>query len=82
MVNGANSESEKRFAEKVARLLGKLGTGGSDAHSNQGIAKGATLFQGDIRGEKDLLEALTAGAFTPMVGFNSGLISYCGDLLA
>ena len=80
VVNGANSESENRFAQKVARLLGKRGTGGSDAHSNQGIAKGATLFHGDIRGEKDLLEALRAGAFTPMEGFNSGRISYYGDL--
>lgn len=82
VVNGANSEAENRFAQGVARLLGKRGTGGSDAHSNQGIAKGATLFHGDIRGEKDLLEALRAGAFTPMEGFNSGRISYYGDLPA
>ncbi|MQF48793.1 hypothetical protein FIM08_02685 [SAR202 cluster bacterium AC-647-N09_OGT_505m] len=82
VVNGANSERENRFAQKVAGLLGKRGTGGSDAHSIQGIAKGATLFHGDIRGEKDLLEALKAGAFTPMEGFNSGRISYYGDLPA
>lgn len=80
VVNGANSENENRFAQQVAELLGRRGTGGSDAHSIQGIAKGATMFHGDIRGEVDLLEALRAGAFTPIEGFNSGRISYYGAL--
>ena len=79
VVNGANSESENRFAQQVAGLLCKKGTGGSDAHSMQGIAKGATMFDGDIRGQEDMLEALRAGAFTPIEGFNSGRISYYGN---
>ena len=79
VVNGCNSESENRFAQEVAMVLGKRGTGGSDAHSTQGIARGSTLFHGDIRGEKDLLEALRSGAFTPVEGFNTGRISYYGD---
>jgi predicted metal-dependent phosphoesterase TrpH len=79
VVNGCNSESENRFAQEVARVLGKRGTGGSDAHSTQGIGRGSTLFHGDIRGEKDLLEALRAEAFTPVEGFNTGRISYYGD---
>ncbi|MBF8267120.1 MAG: metal-dependent phosphoesterase [Dehalococcoidia bacterium] len=80
VVNGGNSEAENRFAQEVARALGKRGTGGSDAHSTQGIGRGSTLFHGDIRGEKDLLEALRAGAFTPVEGFNVGRTSYYGDL--
>ena len=79
VVNGCNSESENRFAQEVAKILGKRGTGGSDAHSTQGIARGSTLFHGDIRSEKELLEALRAGAFTPVDGFNTGRISYYGD---
>ena len=80
VVNGANSIEENRFAEQVAGILGKSGTGGSDAHSTQGIGKGSTFFHGDIRGEKDLLEALRAGAFTPAEGFNSGKTSFYGSV--
>ena len=35
--NGANTERENGFALEVARSLGELGTGGSDAHSTEGI---------------------------------------------
>jgi predicted metal-dependent phosphoesterase TrpH len=78
VVNGANSMEENRFAEQVASILGRSGTGGSDAHSIQGIGKGSTFFHGDIRGQKDLLEALRAGAFTPAEGFNAGRTSFYG----
>ena len=80
VVNGANSLEENKFAEEVARILGRSGTGGSDAHSTQGIGKGSTFFHGDIRGEKDLLEALRAGAFTPVEGFNRGEPTFYGDI--
>jgi predicted metal-dependent phosphoesterase TrpH len=72
VVNGANSEEENRFALEVARLLGKPGTGGSDAHSVHGLGKGVTIFDGPIRNEKDFLEALRAGAFRPGEGFPVG----------
>ena len=72
VVNGGNIEVENRFAQGVAKALGWWGTGGSDAHSVQGLGKGATSFKGDIRNEKDLLEALRAGDFTPVEGFHVG----------
>lgn len=72
VVNGGNIEVENRFAQGVAKALGRWGTGGSDAHSVQGLAKGATAFKGDIRSEEDLLEALRAGDFTPVEGFHVG----------
>jgi hypothetical protein len=77
VVNGGNIEVENRFAQDVTRVLGRWGTGGSDAHSTQGFGKGATLFHGDIRNEKDLLEALREGDFTPVEGFHVGkAVSY------
>ncbi len=72
VVNGGNIEVENRFAQGVAKALGKWGTGGSDAHSLQGLGKGATVFKGDIRNEADLLEALRAGEYTPVEGFHVG----------
>ena len=72
MVNGANNEVENRFAQDVAKLLGRRGTGGSDAHSTNGLGKGVTMFQGKIRNEADLLEALRAGDFFPVEGFHLG----------
>ena len=72
VVNGANNEAENRFAQGVVQILGLCGTGGSDAHSVNGLGKGATVFNGDIRNTADLLEALRAGDFFPVAGFNRG----------
>ena len=81
VVNGGNMDAEENlFAQRVAAQLGTPGTGGSDAHSIQGIARGSTLFHGDIRNERDLLDALRAGAYTPIEGYNKGRISPYGDL--
>ena len=78
VVNGGNIEVENRFAQEVTNVLGRFGTGGSDAHSTQGFAKGTTVFKGDIRNEGDLLEALRAGEFFPVEGFHVGRPSYYG----
>jgi hypothetical protein len=72
VVNGANSEEENRFALEVARRMGTRGTGGSDAHSAQGLGRGVTRFEEEIRSEAEFLEALRAGAYTPAEGFNRG----------
>lgn len=72
VVNGGNSERENRFAQAVAELLGRAGTGGSDAHSVAGLGKGTTAFRGDIRNEADLIEALRAREFVPVEGFHVG----------
>lgn len=75
VVNGGNIEIENRFAQDVVKALGRSGTGGSDAHSTQGLGKGATIFKGEIRNQKDLLEALKAGDFMPVEGFHVGRVS-------
>lgn len=72
VVNGGNIEIENRFAQGVTKVLGMWGTGGSDAHSTQGFAKGVTVFKGHIRNEQDLLEALRSGEFMPVEGFHVG----------
>ena len=83
VVNGSFvDEEENRFAQEVAAHLGCPGTGGSDAHSHHGIGRGATLFHGDIRHERDLIDALRAGACTPLEGYNREQISFYGDLPA
>jgi predicted metal-dependent phosphoesterase TrpH len=79
VVNGGNIEIENRFAQEVTRVLGRSGTGGSDAHSTQGMAKGVTLFRGDIRNASDLLEALRGGDFVPVEGFHVGRATYYGE---
>ena len=72
VVNGGNIEVENRFAQEVSKVLGRWGTGGSDAHSTNGLGKGSTTFSGDIRNERDLLDALRAGDFNPVEGFHVG----------
>ena len=72
VVNGGNIEVENRFAQEVAAVLGRWGTGGSDAHSTDGFARGVTVFKGDIRNERDLLEALRSGDFAPVEGYHVG----------
>ena len=78
VVNGGNIEVENRFAQEVTGVLGRWGTGGSDAHSTQGLGKGTTIFRGDIRNERDLLEALRAGEFFPAEGFHVGRTTFYG----
>ena len=79
VVNGANTEEENRFALEVTRLLGRPGSGGSDAHSTHGIGRGVTAFHGEVRSEAEFLEALRAGAYTPAEGFNVGRLRYFGQ---
>ena len=78
VVNAGTAEDENRFALEVNALTGRPGTGGSDAHSIHGIARGATVFHGDIRNQRDLLDALRAGAYTPIEGLNRGQITFYG----
>ena len=72
VANGSNTDKENLFTLDVARHLGFVGTGGSDAHSTHGIGKCVTIFDGDIRTESDLIEALRAKAFTPAQGLHIG----------
>ncbi len=63
--NGGNTPEENEFAAAVARELGLRGTGGSDAHSLHGLGRCVTVFDGDVRSEADLIEALRNRAFAP-----------------
>jgi len=81
VVNGGNLEKENRFSQEVTWLWGRAGTGGSDAHSVNGLGKGVTVFPGDVRTQDDLLEALKAGEFFPVEGFHLGQpVEYGGSL--
>ena len=60
------------FALDVAGRLGLVGTGGSDVHSTHGLGKCITIFDGDIKSESDLIEALKAKAFKPAQNLHTG----------
>ena len=79
VANGANTDQENLFTLDVARQLGFKGTGGSDAHSTHGIGKCVTVFDGDIRGESDLIEALRAKAFYAGEGLHVGRLRGFGS---
>lgn len=78
--NGSNMGKENDFALDVARVLGWVGTGGSDAHSDQGLGTCVTVFDGDVRSEADLIEALHAKAFKPAQGLHVGQLQPFGLL--
>ena len=65
VLNGKVTARENTFAGRVAAGLGMRATGGSDAHDVQGVGKYATCFEAPIANEKELLEALKSGAYTP-----------------
>jgi predicted metal-dependent phosphoesterase TrpH len=64
-MNGKVTEKENRFAGKVAAGLGLPVTGGSDAHEISGVGKYATRFEHPIGNERELVQALKAGAYEP-----------------
>lgn len=72
VANGANTDQENLFTLEVARHLGFQGTGGTDAHSTHGLGRCVTVFDGDVRTERELIEALRAKAFAPARGLHVG----------
>ena len=65
VLNGANTVRENVYALKVAQAAGKPGTGGSDAHSTQGIGTYCVVFEKDLASQEELLAELHAGRFHP-----------------
>ncbi len=63
VLNGANTLRENLFALRVAKALGKPGTGGSDAHSTQGIGYFCTVFDREVASQKELVQDLHASLF-------------------
>lgn len=72
VLNGGNTVRENLFALKVAEVLGKPGTGGSDAHSTQGIGLYCVVFERDLKSQEELLAELHAGRFHPAHGLLDG----------
>jgi predicted metal-dependent phosphoesterase TrpH len=66
--NGKLSSDENDMARKVAEKLGLPGIGGSDAHRVDDVGKRLTVFEKDIRDERELVQELHAGRFTAVKG--------------
>ena len=71
-LNGCNTLQENLYALRVAQVLGKPVTGGSDAHSDQGIGIYVTVFERKLESEVQMLEELHAGRFYAAYGFRQG----------
>ena len=67
VANGATSDKENRFALEVSQHLGLKVTGGSDAHSQHGLGRCVTVFEGEIGSEEEFMSALRSGSFYPAV---------------
>jgi predicted metal-dependent phosphoesterase TrpH len=72
VLNGANTLRENLFALRVAKALGKPGTGGSDAHSTQGIGIFCTVFERGPASQAELLADMHAGRFYAAHGLLQG----------
>jgi hypothetical protein len=72
VLNGANTVRENVFALRVAQVLGKPGTGGSDAHSTQGIGVYCAVFEKNCSSQQELLAELHAGRFHAAHGLLEG----------
>lgn len=72
VLNGANTLRENLFALRVAQSAGKPGTGGSDAHSTQGIGTYCAVFEKNCETQEELLEELHAGRFFAGHGLLNG----------
>jgi len=61
VLNGCNTPRENVIALKVAKVLGKPGTGGSDCHSSSGIGYFCTVFEKMIETPEQMLAEMHAG---------------------
>ncbi|HEY4668861.1 MAG TPA: PHP domain-containing protein [Tepidiformaceae bacterium] len=72
VLNGCNTPRENYFALQVAKILGKPGTGGSDAHSTQGIGYFTAVFDEVLETQEHIVEQLHKGRFHPARGLAEG----------
>ena len=75
VLNGCNTPRENYFALQVAKTLGKPGTGGSDAHSTQGIGYFAAVFEEELMSQEHMVEQMHKGRFFPGRGLNEGKLN-------
>lgn len=62
-LNGNTSPIQNQAATQVGEMLGLRVTGGSDAHIGFDVGRCATVFEEDIGGEEELVQALREGKF-------------------
>jgi predicted metal-dependent phosphoesterase TrpH len=79
VANGGCTPDENHFALLVARILGKRGIGGSDAHSTHGLGCFTTVFQRPLGNQRDLIAELKAGRYYPAEGLLAGGITPFGE---
>lgn len=72
VLNGCNTPRENYFALQVAKILGKPGTGGSDAHSTQGIGYFSAQFEVALLSQEHMVEQMHKGRFHPVTGLPDG----------
>ena len=64
--NGGSRRGENERAQELASTGGLMGIGGSDAHLVSNIATCLTSFPGSIANERQLVDAIMAGTFSPV----------------
>ena len=74
VANGSTVDAENIFAYRVSEKLRLPGTGGSDAHSTHGLGRCTTIFEKNIRSEKEFVEALKKGNFYASHGLRMGKV--------
>ena len=70
--NGGTVDAENLFAGRVAAHLGYECTGGSDAHSVNGLGRYVTVFEDEINNQEEFLKALRGGHYYPATGLAAG----------
>ncbi len=68
--NGSTFSHHNLYAYALSSELGIPALGASDAHIVEAIGKYATLFRGNVRDEKDFIEAVKSGRVSPVVYFD------------
>lgn len=62
--NSKVTDHENDMAHRVAERLGLIGVAGSDAHRPDDVGKCITIFEREVRTERELIEELRARRFT------------------
>ena len=75
VLNGCNTPRENYFALQVAKTIGKPGTGGSDAHSTQGIGYFTAVFEETLESSEQMLDQMHKGRFFPGRGLAEGKLN-------
>jgi predicted metal-dependent phosphoesterase TrpH len=63
VLNYACTEKENQLAQEAARVLGKPGVAGSDAHTYTEVGRCVTIFERTVGSEEELIEELRAGRY-------------------